>query len=166
MRPKKNKGYTFIELIMVMVIIGIISVVSVTRIIESSTLSFGINLATIKDHIRFAADYALSRSVTTVVSFDVANNRYSIFKEDLSGRTLLINPETNSDFVIQLGDANFDGVILTNIDVNSTNEIKFYSYGVPFDANDIKISSQAFLEINSQNAITIYPVSGYCSVLK
>ena len=161
-----KKGFTLIELIMVMIIIGILSVVFVTRIIETSSLNYGISLSAIKDHIRYASDYATSKNVTTVVSFDVGNNQYSLFEEDQSGRTILINPEDGQNFTITLGVDRFKGVDLTGINVNSTNEIKFVSYGVPFDANDVKLTTQAYIEINSANAITIYPVSGFCKVMQ
>jgi len=162
--PNK-KGYTLIELIMVIIIAGIISVVFVTRIFETSSLNQGIGTSIVKDHIRYASDYAMANGVTTVVSFDVPGNEYSLFQEDISGRTILTNPEDGENFIISLDDDRFNGLILTGIDVNGTVEIKFLSYGVPFDANDIKLPSQAFVEINSVNSITVYPVTGYCKVL-
>lgn len=158
----KTKGYTLIELVMIIVIIGIISVVFVARIMQTSVLNYGISLSTIRDHIRYASDYAMANGTTTVISFDDAGNQYTLFQEDTSGRTILINPEDNQNFVIDLNDKRFDGVTLTGINVNGTDELKFASYGIPLDANDVKLNTQAFVEINFENALTIYPVSGMC----
>ncbi len=161
-----TKGFTLVELIMVMIIMGILSIVVTTRVIETTALNQDINISTIRDHIRYASDYALAKGIKTVVSFDVGANQYSLFEEDLAGRTILINPEDNQNFVITLGSGQFKGIDLTNIDVNGTNELKFASYGVPLDANDSKLTSPSFVEINSVNAITIFPVSGLCKVIE
>ena len=162
--PNK-KGYTLIELIMVMIIAGIISVVFVTRLIGTTSLNQEIGLSIIRDHIRYASDYAMASGIKTVVYFDVLNNTYSLFKEDLSGRTPIENPEDMQNFVVDLNDPRFKGLNLTGININGTDEIKFFSYGVPSDANDVKLSAQAFVEINGSSAITIYPVSGFCKVI-
>jgi Tfp pilus assembly protein FimT len=162
--PNK-KGYTLIELVMIILIIGIISVVFVVRIMQTSTLNVGISLSTMRDHIRYASDYAMANGLTTVISFDPGSNEYSIFKEDLSGRTILTNPEDGENFIIDLSSKRFDGITLTGININGTDEIKFVSYGVPFDANDTKLATEARIEINYEDSIEIVPVSGYCRIM-
>ncbi len=160
-----KKGYTMIELVMVILIIGIISAVFVTRIMESQYLNYGIVLATIRDHIRYAADYAMANGVKTEVDFDVNNNRYLIYQETDLGKSLIKNPENGEDFIINLGTGKYKGVELTDADINGTSEIKFMPYGTPFDGNGQKLQTQAFIEVNGQKEITIYPVSGLCKLL-
>jgi prepilin-type N-terminal cleavage/methylation domain-containing protein len=161
-----RKAFTLIELTIVMVLISIMSVLFVTRIIESSRLNFGVSLASIRDHLRFASDYAISKGVTTVVSFNVAGNSYSVYQQDALGvRTLLKNPEDGQDFIIKLGQDVYKGVTLTGVVINGTSELKFTDYGVPLDANSVKLAGTAYIQINSLNAIAVYPVSSLCKVM-
>ena len=77
----KCKGFTIIELIMVIIIIGILAILAIPRIIATSTISAQQAAQMVAADIRRTQDLALSdNSNTYSIGFTLGSGSYTIYK--------------------------------------------------------------------------------------
>jgi prepilin-type N-terminal cleavage/methylation domain-containing protein len=106
----RNDGFTLIELVIVMLIIGIISVVSYPRF-TNTIQSMNLRVATDKltDDLRYVYNYAVTNHQNTWFSINIGNNSYSYGVYNTppsSDPVVLTDPATNQPAIINLNDYN------------------------------------------------------------
>lgn len=62
---------------------------------------------------------------------------------------------------VQFGSGASLNVAIVSANINSTAEIEFDSFGVPYDANSVAISSAGTITLSDSVTVTVHPVSGY-----
>ncbi|MFQ5754110.1 MAG: Tfp pilus assembly protein FimT/FimU [bacterium] len=98
---KKQTGFTLIEVIVIMVILGILSYVVVANMESTHTkLQYESITKKILSDVRYARELALTQGKGSRVHIDVLNNRYYLKWEDGS---YIQNPIGGGNFVVQLG---------------------------------------------------------------
>lgn len=119
---KRNSGFTIIEVVAVLVILGIISAVTV------STISIGINdvkrdeeLNVLKAHLRYAQARAMNSDFEWGIKFDTANNKYWLFKGSdqstqirLPGEVIKVEDKLVTMSDLSITDPNVDFVVAFN----------------------------------------------------
>ncbi len=127
---KRNSGFTIIEVVAVLVILGIISAVTV------STISIGINdvkrdeeLNVLKAHLRYAQARAMNSDFEWGIKFDTANNKYWLFKGSDQSTQIRLPGE-----VIKVEDklVTMSDLSITDSDVDF---VAFNTLGSPVDAD-------------------------------
>ena len=112
----RNDGFTLIELVIVILIIGIISIVSYPRF-ANTLQSMNLRVATDKltDDLRYIYSFAVSNHRNTWFAIDVGSNTYSYGIYDTppnSDPTVLTDPATHQPAIINLN--NYNGVTITS----------------------------------------------------
>ncbi len=89
-----EKGFTFIEIIAIIIVIGIISAVAVSRI--SSTADYGRigELDKVKSHLRYAQGRAIRTNANWGISFNSAST-YFLFQNVITNPILFVGENSN-----------------------------------------------------------------------
>lgn len=96
-RWRKNRGFTLIEIIAVLVILAIIAAVVVSRGGSTDTYSLKGTTEVIKTHLRYAQTRAMSTNAVWGIKFNDGNH-YFLFKDGAS-LTPVILPDQDSNIV-------------------------------------------------------------------
>lgn len=142
-----EKGFTFIEVIIVMLIISILSVLTIPefRVIERYRLKSQAEML-VKD-LRYTQRLAMSQNTNFYFKLLKNDNGYLIRKgNSLTDKTKIVYMKHNIKF-----------------SSNSQNNIKYTSKGIPSNPNDGTIGSGGTIYLVSQNykiKITVMPITG------
>ena len=145
-----NKGFSLIELIIIMTIIGIMIAASTTRIKDitiNARVSAAINQITAD--IDQAKTMSMSMRKQIEIIFNQTNETYTVYKD---GNVFNDFPGSNNG-TVNLSDNNNFGVDITSVNLNGSNVITFTKYfeisGLFF--KDSTLSLSAFNIIFSGN---------------
>jgi len=164
-KPERT-AFTLIELITVMVILGIVGVaVSGPTLSLLDSMRSDAAAARMTSDIRYTQRLALGSGLRTWVSFDAANERYSLFVEDpanpgKAGRVAAANPLDLTTNAIQFGSGPYANVGISSVDMNATTELEFDSVGRPFDADGVALTSVGTVVLTGNVAVQVRPVGG------
>lgn len=125
-------GFTIVELVMVLVIVGVLSIVIMTDLNLSLKAT---RLEAVKWKLKSDLIYAQGLSVTQQVNhgiiFDPSQETYSVYRQNTSD--IINDPLTKQPFTVNyLSESNFKGIELVSISFDS-NWVEFDSYGRPSD---------------------------------
>lgn len=165
--PRIRSAFTLIELVTVLVLLGIVAV-----FVGGPTLSYVDSMrldaaaARLTSDIRFVQRLALGSSMGTWITFDAGAERYSLFMEDpsnpgKSGRVPTMLPLDLSTNTLQFGPGSFADVSIDSVDFNSTTELEFDSFGVPYDGNGVVLTATGRVVLSSKVAVQVHPVGGF-----
>ena len=161
----KQSGFTFIETIIVIVIVGIIALVAVpqfNRTISNKRLFDAAEK--LRDDIEYCRDYATSQRTNTWIDFNIPLNQYRLFSGNtLATRTPLIDPsrQNNAAYVISSGNLGIDlpGVSLVSSSFPISGGIPVVSFnwwGTPNAGGNVIITN-----VINTITITVSPQTGY-----
>lgn len=165
-RLRRKPGFTLIELVAVMAILGIIAVaVAGPTLGYMSSIRSRTAASRFRTDIRYAQRHAMSSRLRTWIDIDVAGDSYELFVEDpanpgKANRLPLILPLTQSTGAVQLGSGDFPGVGIASANINSTTELEFDSFGVPYDGNTTALTADGQVTLTDGVTLTIHEVSG------
>ena len=123
----KSKGFTLIEIIIVLVIIGIISVFAAPRIYDNY-VSNRITAAAkqILADIRFAQSLAMMGHDSTWVVFDDDENLYKLYSgATKAARTLVEKSSGDGSYIRQLDQGEYKNVTITGLSIGNDKSIAF-----------------------------------------
>ena len=168
MKHNRYKGFTLIELVMVMVIMAIIGVLVMspksflTQTRETDAAS------KIKSDIRYAQGFALSTQKRTRVAFNTTTESYSVYSENSPGSTtwtLINNPLTRANFTVNLT-TDFPGLNISVVNFNGAgNGLVFDSAGRPYSCNStgsgvILLGTSGTITFGGGTVLTVIPNTG------
>ena len=166
-KPTRATAFTLIELVTVIVILSVVAVA-----VGGPTMAYIDSIRTrsaagrLLADIRFVQRYAMSSRQRTWIEFDAGADSYQIFAEDLAnpgkaGRLPLKHPLDQSTSEVQFGAGAFANVGIASANINSTDELEFDSFGVPYDGVMSTLTANATVSLTNGVTITVYPVSGF-----
>lgn len=141
----KNKGFTFIEVIAVIVIIGIVSVFALAKSFDfQKTASEDVLLSKFLTHLKYARTNALNSQ--EIWGIGLNSSGYFLFKGENKDKVLLPGEENLVAGFSDFGNQNIAG-----------NDIKFDKFGHPSDTNG---NIKEFVFSLGNNSVKVYK-SGY-----
>jgi type II secretion system protein H len=155
---RANTGFTLIELMIVLVIIGIAAAMAVPMI--SSGASFQIRSAAnlVAADLEYAKSLAISRGRPYRVVFDAANESYRI--EDSTNAA--VAPPGRKSPVDFRAESRINDVVIVSADFGGTETVTFDSLGSPQ-----ALTSQGVVTLQAGSltrTVTVEPVTGFISV--
>jgi prepilin-type N-terminal cleavage/methylation domain-containing protein len=116
MRIKNHKGFTFIELIMVLVVATVIAVIVISRLMSSGTELIA-QTDVIKAHLRYAQARAMGSDVIWGIEFK--GSTYSLFKNGNTSDTVTLIGEDSDTLNLHSG-------------ISVSGIVSFDSWGKPY----------------------------------
>jgi len=140
-----RKGFTLIELVMVIILIGIISVFAAPMLSNISTMKAGAFTDKLRANIRYAQNLAMSQNRRYRVYFNAApspNPGYAVVN-DLNGNgvwgeagEVAPDPAGSGNLSIALNAGQYAGITFSSVGF-SGNYVEFDSFGVPYDSGGV-----------------------------
>ena len=163
---KVHRGFTLIELVMIIVILGILALTAVPKATTTSSIRLQAACQKIASDLRYAQEMSMAQQVRFGISFDTANEAYFAYRVNIA--TKAIDPQTRNDFDISFIQLNeFKGIDIAS--TNFSNKMKFDSIGAPYDGNGVILSSQGIITLQTQGGaysrtVRIEPKTGKVSI--
>ena len=135
---RNDRGFTLIEIVVVMVLISIIAAATFSRSITTDQINLVGQADKIRQHIRYAQSLAMKRDEIWGIKCD--NGKYWLFKWE----TLW-----DDDIAINLPGEAIDQIILSDLGILMNEYTLFFKkFGVPYKAISTKIETSNGLNIN------------------
>ncbi|MBI4211802.1 MAG: GspH/FimT family pseudopilin [Deltaproteobacteria bacterium] len=149
--PSKQRGFTLIEFITVLVITSILAYSAVTSFDFQST-RLDLAAKKLEADIQYAKVLALTRGETYGIAFEPNSNRYIVFVN--SSATPIADPKqpTQSLIVNYSTMADFSGVTLVSASFGATSTLLFRAQGMPKDGNGTDLVSQGQVVLSAQGS--------------
>jgi prepilin-type N-terminal cleavage/methylation domain-containing protein len=160
----KQRGFTLIELVMVMIVMAIIAVSVIPAFQNMPRLRTQAAALRLSSDIRYAQMLAIQTQRQSRVLFDAATNSYQIQLQTpgVPGAYFtVVNPGgVPGGFIVRLNQADFEGVTLSAVDINGTNAVIFSRMGAPLDANGTALGNAGTVTLSGTFRVTIDGVTG------
>jgi MSHA pilin protein MshC len=148
-------GFTLIEVVMVLLIMGVISYFAATRLFPGDTLSQNAEMELVKDHLRYAQSRAMNSESSWGIKFG-SSTRYWLFKDPNDNTVIRLPGVESADGVMELS-----GIQVTS---PSGSKITFDHFGSPGSSVIPAITVQSKGGGSTLGAITVTKNTGFiCS---
>ncbi len=124
-----RKGFTLVELVMVLVLIGIISVVVIPKLGDMTATKAGALVSKIQADIRYAQNLAMTKNQRARVTFRTSPNGYDV----TVGGAPATDPVTGGPFSVTLNAGQYAGMSISTIGFSGS-YVEFNTLGVPYDS--------------------------------
>ena len=164
---RRRAGFTLVEMVTVMVILGVIAAaVGTPTLAYVGSVRSRAASARITTDIRFMQRLALSSGLRTWVVLNTATNDYRLYVEDpanpgKAGRQAVMHPFDQTTAPIQFGSGAYQNVSISAVNVNSTSEIEFDNFGIPYDGAGVALATTGTIGLSIGVTITLYPGTGF-----
>lgn len=138
-------GYTLVEVLVVVTILGIASAIIVPQMLAAGTLGVQAAARIIIADILYAQNDAIAKQRTRRVVFDPANERYSLVDENGAVLTARwISGEANNYVVDFVNDTRFTGVVIVSANFGGATPqvLEFDALGGPLNGGTVEIEFQ------------------------
>jgi len=160
------KAMTVFELIMVIVVIGVLLLIAIPNIDSYFDVKLRSCAQKIAADIRYAQYLSIAEHKTYGVQFQAGANYYRVY-EPGTGNTA-IDPYTRMSMELDLDDsAEYKGVDITSVSIDSSNEVRFSSLGKPLNStgNDLANTGQITLSCRGRTKqILVHPITGWVDI--
>ncbi|MCD4831221.1 MAG: GspH/FimT family protein [Anaerohalosphaeraceae bacterium] len=154
----RHKGFTLIEIIIVVVILAIISLVAVPMFSSAASSQVRAAANMIVSDIEYAKSMAITSGVNYSVVFDTTAESYKIV--DANSNVIAHPVRIGSDYEFNFaGDSRLSEVDIQSVDFDSLSFVKFNYLGSPDDGGTVTLAAGDYtMVINVEN------VTGYVSI--
>ena len=151
-QPYSQRGFSLVELVLIITIIGVISVITIPKVgdIIGEVREKAVAERLVED-LNYVRNYAISHHDTTWFVADATTNRYALFVGPSAGsRTLIPDPETGELDTLDL-DEDYPGVTISSASFGAGSEVSFNYWGTPSNGGSIVLDTRT---------VTIEPETG------
>ncbi len=160
-KPQKNHaGYTLVEVLIVVTILGIAAAVVVPQMLTAGTLGIQAAARIIIADMLYAQNDAIAQQRNRKVVFDAAAESYSITDEsDAVITARWKNGDANNYIIDFANDDRFQGVVIVSADFGGDPTLEFDALGAPLNGGNVVIRFQ-----NTQYRVTVAAFTGRVTV--
>lgn len=134
-----QKGFTFIEVISVLIIIGIVSAVLIARMAGTRDYDLNSQLEAVKSHLRLAQSMSMGLNAPYGITFS-SQTTYYLFKGDAPATPILLSGEKTATVDLSAKES--------ELRINSAPQvITFDAYGSPGNVNIVVASNAGNITI-------------------
>jgi type II secretory pathway pseudopilin PulG len=159
----KAAGFTLIQLIVAIAVIGIVSAIFVSKTVYMPQLEAQFAARAIASDIRYAQSFAISTQQRTRVSFSPSTESYSIYYEQAPGSdiwTLMKDPDAAEDFTVVFAGDYFGGIGINHTSFDGFDrDLVFDKRGMPWSYNRSS-GAEALLASEGEIWLGNHPVVG------
>ena len=148
-----SKGFSLIELLVMLTILGLLAAVASTKIFDISTsvrVSSAINQ--INSDIELVKEMALAKHKTMSITYNKTTDEY-IIRE---GSSIMNEYPGSNNGIITLSEGIFSGVDITQVNINGSNKITFDKWG--------NVLNDGTITLNDNHTISIDKLTGFTEV--
>lgn len=153
-------AFTLIELVVVMLVIGILTVLAIEKFTSTPSWSAPLAANELSVHLRYIRNLALTREQTTKVVFNKALNHYVVYTNEIY---VAKDPVTQAPWTNKISER-FSGVSLAdvNIGVVGGTNLYFSETGIPcYNNTNSPLTTPGTIVFNSGQTVTIVQGTGY-----
>jgi prepilin-type N-terminal cleavage/methylation domain-containing protein len=140
MKAILRKGFTLIELIMVMVIVAILAAIAIPRFDSFYSIKLDGNMKKIVSDIRYCQQMAVSRHGNCRIVFDTAADTYTAQEQLVTSGPWsgVKDPFTRANLVMNYrSDPQYRGIDIASANFNSSNVLLFDWQGAPLSGGNV-----------------------------
>jgi len=145
-KPSGSAGFTFIELIILTLVMGILSAVALNRSREdTSNFTTSIAVQQVTGDIDYCKSLSFTKNDTVTMVFDLGNDFYKVYTGHNNSRQLVTNFPNFIENKVTFPKFGINSVDLSNTTFYSENgqyELQFLPGGIPFIGGHIYVNSK------------------------
>jgi MSHA pilin protein MshC len=122
-----SKGFTLIELVLILVLVAIISVFATSRMGDVASMKAGAFTDKLRADIRYAQNIAMTGNTRVRVTFSATSYDVTM------GAMHAVDPSTGKAYPILLGTGEYAGISLAMPTGFTGNYVEFDALGTPYD---------------------------------
>jgi len=159
---RRRTGFTFVELLVVIVILGIVAALVVPRMAQSDEFAAQGAARMVVADLLYAQNNAIAEQAERKITFDTANQRYTITD---AADNALPAPWLGGQYEVRLGDSSqFPGVRLQAADFGGDPHVTFDELGTPSAGGTINLAADAAgyrIQVTAfTGRVTVEPATG------
>jgi prepilin-type N-terminal cleavage/methylation domain-containing protein len=157
-RTPTTRGYTLVEVLVVVTIIGIIGAIVVPQMVRGGALQIQAAARAVIADILVAQNEAIAQQAPRRVAIDLEQNRYRV--ADAGGTTITASWQAGAQYIVDFGnDQRFQGVRLDAANFDGDAFVEFDELGAPRNGGTIDLVSG-----DLRYRITVAPFTGRVTV--
>jgi len=154
-----TKGFTLIELVLVIAVIFIVAIIALPRIVSINDFRQAAATDKVRQDLSYARDYAVNNNCRSRVLYNTANDSYTV-TSDLSGSWQdIADPATHtSPFTVTLNQGAFIDVEITGVNFDGQVTVEFDSLGRPYSydgSSSTLLSSDGSVTLTGSDTVTV-----------
>lgn len=169
MTEGERRGFTLIELVLTITILGIIAAVSIPTLVNLGSNNAEVAARKLVSDLSYARRLAQSRNSIYGVSFDAAAETYTLYLYDpvADTKTTATDPLTASPMVVDLKTmSGLQVADIQNPNFKGGLDVRFTPQGIPQDVNNTALTnagSVVFASAGVARTVTVQPNTGEVS---
>jgi prepilin-type N-terminal cleavage/methylation domain-containing protein len=154
---KQKKGFTFIELIMVLIIVGILGSMVFTRILNNlNPIKVRAAIEQITSDIEQTKALSMAQHDTITIAFNITNDSYSIYNGPTGNQTIMTDYPGSNNGIISFDQTEYSGVDISSASFGNSTNLSFDPWGNTILGGTITL--------NTDNVITVQTVTGHWAI--
>jgi prepilin-type N-terminal cleavage/methylation domain-containing protein len=150
---KHPNGFTFIELIIAIIIVGILGSMAFTRILNNlNPIKVRAAIEQITSDIEQTKALSMAQHDYITIAFNIANDSYSIY----NGSTIMTDYPGSNNGVISFDQTEYSGVDISSASFGNSTNLSFDPWGNTILGGTITL--------NTDNVITVQTVTGHWAI--
>ena len=154
---KHPNGFTFIELIIVLIIVGILGSMVFTRILNNlNPIKVRAAIEQITSDIEQTKALSMAQHDTITIAFNITNDSYSIYNGSTENQTIMTDYPGSNNGVISFDQTEYSGVGISSASFGNSTNLSFDPWGNTILGGTITL--------NTDNVITVQTVTGHWAI--
>ena len=154
---KHPNGFTFIELIIVLIIVGILGSMVFTRILNNlNPIKVRAAIEQITSDIEQTKALSMAQHDTITIAFNIANDSYSIYNGSTENQTIMTDYPGSNNGIISFDQTEYSGVDISSASFGNSTNLSFDPWGNTILGGTITL--------NTDNVITVQTVTGHWAI--